>query len=101
MGVLNALAPFIELATAILQMIGTAEAMSYLNQLNQAKMDLQNEIAKGYQSDDAKIESLYGKIQILGQTVQSQFSIYQAKGINAQPSLPVSNPVPAADPVKV
>lgn len=85
MGTLSALGPFLDLAVSILNMIATAEAMKYVSQLNDARMQLEAEIQKGYQSDDAKIESLYAQIQTLGQTVQNELAVYQGKGPSAVP----------------
>jgi hypothetical protein len=91
MNFLTALDPFLNLALGVLQFIGNEQAMSYVSQLNNARLELQAELSKGANADDGKVESLYGQIQILGQTVQEQFSIYQAqKGSAPVPTAPTA-----------
>lgn len=74
------LEPLIVLASQVCGIINTQEIMKYPSQLVDLKMQIQEELAKGYDSDDAKVEDLYEKIAIITQAIQNEFSIYQAKG---------------------
>jgi hypothetical protein len=77
------LIPLIGLVTSVCNLIGTEESMKYISQLNDAQMSLQTELAKGYDSDDAKIEALYAQIHVLVSTVQQQLAVFQAKPVPA------------------
>lgn len=69
----------IDLGVQILQLINTAESMKYVNQLTQAQLDLKAEQMKGYDADDAKIETLHGQIGILLQAVNLELKVFQSK----------------------
>jgi hypothetical protein len=84
--------PLIDLAVAVLGMIATDEAMKYITQLNDARTALQAELAKGYDSDDAKVEALYAQIQVLTQTVNNQLTLYQNKGAGGSATVTATIP---------
>lgn len=76
----------IGLATQILLLINTEESQKYVNQLAQVQLDLQAEKAKGYLSDDAKIENLEQQVGILCQAVQNEIKVFEASGQSTAPA---------------
>lgn len=77
------IAAAIGLASGILQYINNKQALKYIDDLKKAQDDLQKEKAKGYDSDDAKIEFLEGQITTLFQAVQNELSVFAAKNGSA------------------
>lgn len=79
------LTAFLTLANTVAQMIGSQKALSIVDQLKQVQTDLLFELAKGYDSDDAKVESLYGQQQICSEALTNELALYQ-KGVVSAPS---------------
>lgn len=68
----------ISLANSICSFIATESLLSYPKKLAVLQQELLNEKAKGYQSDDAKIENLYSEINITIGAIQNEIAMLQA-----------------------
>jgi hypothetical protein len=73
------LAPIIGLATESLKLINSKEATKYIDQMVKLKMNIMNEEAKGYNSDDVKIEKWYKELKIVLEAVQQEVALHAAK----------------------
>lgn len=86
---------FVNLAIAALNFIGTQELVKYANQLSSIQTQLNDEIAKGFDSDDGKIESLYQQRDVAREAIQNEIALLSA-GKNQTPV--AAAPAPAAAP---
>lgn len=87
------IAPFVELATSIIGFMDDelkAKSQKYVDQLVALKTELSTEEDKGYDSDDAKVESLIKQIAITTEGLNNEIQIYKAQGNQA--TAPVSPP---------
>ena len=57
-----------------LALAGFKEAHKYTDQWVDIMLELTDEIGKGYNSDDAKVEALYQKAQILAEAMKNEVS---------------------------
>lgn len=62
-----------------LKLANTEASRKYIDRLVQIKLDIQKEESRGYDSDDAKIESLYKELRIIFEAAQSEITLLQAK----------------------
>lgn len=68
----------IGLATSICNLIGTETLLKYPTQLADLQQQLIAEQAKGFDSDDAKIESLYQQINVIREAIQNEIALLSA-----------------------
>lgn len=71
----------IGLAANIFQLINSENSLKYVNQLTQLKLDLQAEKAKGYDADDAKIESIEQQISVVLGAANDELMVFAAKNV--------------------
>lgn len=62
-----------------LKLANTEASRKYIDQMVKLKMDILEEEDRGYDSDDAKIESLYKELTIVMQASQQELALYVAK----------------------
>lgn len=69
----------IGLATEIAKIVGTLESRKYLDKLVKLKLNIEKEEAKGYHSDDSKIEAMYRDLSVIVDAVQLELVNYSKK----------------------
>lgn len=66
------------LVTKVLELVGTKEATKYRDRSVDLKLEIQRESAKGFDSDDAKLEALYQESRIIIEAANQEFIRYVA-----------------------
>lgn len=64
------------LASEVMHLINSKDARKYLDKSIELQMQIRNEEAKGYYSDDAKIEALIQEAKIILDAVQKDIAAY-------------------------
>lgn len=64
------------LASEIAKIVGTMQARKYLDKLVKLKLGIEKEEAKGYHSDDSKIEAMYKELSVIVDAVQLELVAY-------------------------
>jgi hypothetical protein len=59
--------------------LATKAAQKLVTDVRDIKLEILKEETKGYDSDDAKLEMLYQKAQILIEAAQAEFNLHAAK----------------------
>ncbi len=67
------------LATEALKLINTESSRKYVNELLEIQKEIQEEEAKGYDANDAKIEALQKRIKIVAEAVKNEIMLHVAK----------------------
>ncbi len=65
----------LSLANTLMTFIQDQELLKYVNQMKDIQEQLISERAKGFNSDDAKIEALYGQFHVIASAFQNQLSV--------------------------
>jgi hypothetical protein len=78
----------ISLATSVCTFLNTEVVIAQAKALADLQNSLNAEVAKGYDSDDAKIESLYKQIQVAIGTINNEVAIFQASKTGASTAAP-------------
>lgn len=82
----------IGLASIICNFIATESLLSVAKELADLQNQLNSELDKGYDSDDAKVESLYQQIQVKLTQVNNELSLMQSnKGSSVSVSVPTGS----------
>lgn len=92
--------PLIGLADEVMQLVNTEVVRANVQDLKKTRLDLQAELDRGYDSDDAKIESLMEQIVIKAEAVTNEVALYRAKGPSSSVATSVAAPAPASGPSK-
>lgn len=75
-----ALAAGLGLAESVLKIVATEAARKLITDVRDIKLQILAEEGLGYDSDDAKLETLYRKAKILIEAAKSEVDLYAAKG---------------------
>lgn len=67
------------LAEAVLSMIATNSARKLITDVRDIKLEILAEEGRGYDSDDAKLETLYRKAKILIEAAKAEVELYATK----------------------
>jgi len=65
----------IGLGTEVFKYLNTKQSRKYLDKLVKLQLDIKKEEDKGYQSDDLKLEKLYGELGIILNGARNEISI--------------------------
>lgn len=76
---MDLLGPGLSLAEQVFKFVNTKMSMKYINELVSLRQDILEEENKGYDSDDAKLETLYKQAQIIQEAAKAQLSNLQAQ----------------------
>lgn len=69
----------LELAAQIFTLINSMESRKYIDRIVKLKLEIEHEEARGYDSDDAKIEMLHKEAEIIMEAAKSDINKLQAK----------------------
>jgi hypothetical protein len=69
----------ITLITELVKSYNTNNVRKYIDRVSSLRLDIKGEEERGYDADDAKIESLYKELKIALDALQTEVSLYNAK----------------------
>ena len=93
---MDPISAFVGLADEVLSLVNTEVMRQNVQDLKNAKLQLEAELAKGYGRDDRMIEDLQAKIPILQEAVINEIKVYNSRGPSSSVASTVTSTVAAA-----
>jgi hypothetical protein len=69
----------LSLATEVLKLINTEQSRKFIDRSVKIQLEIQQEEAKGYDADDAKLEALYKEAKVICDAAKQEIALFAAK----------------------